>query len=79
MFAKGRSLLRSKMSRASLVNPPTHAGDRALQRLVGFTAVHNTLHIRVDIAWKTIIQESTSVSVFHNQILLCFADRAAFV
>ena len=66
------------MLRPPLINPPTHPGDRAYQRLVGFTAVHNVLHIGVDMAWKIMIQERANVSVFHK-ILLCFADSAIFV
>lgn len=67
------------MSRASLINLPTYPGDRAYQRLIRLTAVYNALYIGIDIAWKIMIQESASVSVFHNQILLYFANRATFV
>lgn len=42
-------------------------------------AVHDVLHIGINVSWKVVIQESLGIGVLHDQILLCFTDRVTFV
>jgi hypothetical protein len=68
---------KSKMPRASLVNPPTHPGDRAHQRLVGFAAVHNALHIRY--GGGKMLNESSAVSEAQQNLIMKHADTRTFL
>lgn len=67
------------MSRPSGINLPAHAGDCTHEWFVGLPAVYHILHVRVNMSRKVMVEECARICVFHDQILLSFADRITIV